>query len=133
MQIVDTAVLIAFLDKNDARYEKANQYVLDIGLREDLFVPSATVLEFDLALKAHGVAIETRVGELSRLARLIPDRKVLPLTPAVLARTAELSKRARWRDSYFDTVIAATGLEYGADSVITTDRKFSRLGLKVIF
>jgi hypothetical protein len=30
-------------------------------------------------------------------------------------------------------MIAATGLEYGADSAITTDRKFSKLGLQITF
>jgi hypothetical protein len=33
----------------------------------------------------------------------------------------------------FDTMIAATGLEYKADAAITTDRKFSNLGLKTTF
>ncbi len=55
------------------------------------------------------------------------------MTPDVLRRAAELSKAASWRGSYFDTLIAATGLEFGADSAITTDRKFSKLGLKPVF
>lgn len=133
MQILDTVVLIAYLDPKDPRYEKANEYVLDIGLKQDLFVPSATLLELDLELKAHGVRDETRVIIHSKLARLIPQSRVLPLTSAVLGQAAELSKQARWRDSYFDTMIAGTGLEYGADSAITTDRKFARLGIKPIF
>lgn len=44
MQTFDTAVLIAHMDSKDPRYEKANEYVFDIG-PEDLFVPSATLLE----------------------------------------------------------------------------------------
>jgi hypothetical protein len=55
------------------------------------------------------------------------------LTPDVLRRAAELSRLATWRDSYFDTMIAATGLEFGADSAITTDRYFSKLGIKPVF
>jgi hypothetical protein len=58
---------------------------------------------------------------------------VLPLTPGVLLRAAELSKTATWRGSYFDTLIAATGLEFGADSAITTDRKFAKLGIEPVF
>jgi len=55
------------------------------------------------------------------------------LTSDILGRAAELSKTAKWRGSYFDTMIATTGLEYEADSAITTDRKFSNLGLKITF
>jgi predicted nucleic acid-binding protein len=51
----------------------------------------------------------------------------------VLSRAAALSRRARWRNAYFDTMIVATGLEFGADSAITTDHKFPRLGLKTTF
>ncbi len=133
MQILDTVVLLAYLDKKDLRHGKANEYVFDIGLRQDLFVPSVTLLELDLELKAHGVRDETRVVLHSKLVRLIPQNRILPLTPAVLKRSAELSRLVTWRDSYFDTLIVATGLEFGADSAITTDRKFSKLGIKPIF
>lgn len=133
MRIVDTVVLVAFGDRNDSRYRRANEYIVEISLRQDIFVPSATLLEFDLELKAHGVSDETRINVHSKLARLIPQSRVLPVTPTVLARAAEISKLVRWRDSYFDTMIAATGLEFGADSAITTDRRFSRLGIKPAF
>jgi predicted nucleic-acid-binding protein len=133
LQIVDTVVLLAFLDKDDPRFEKANAHVLGISTKQDIFVPSATMLELDLELKTHGIDDEARVDIHSRLARLIPQSRILPLTPGVLSRTAELSKVARWRGSYFDTMIAATGLEFGADSAITTDRKFSKLGLQITF
>jgi predicted nucleic-acid-binding protein len=133
LQIVDTVVLLAFLDKDDPRFEKANAHVQGISLGQDILVPSATMLELDLELKTHDMNDEARVDIHSRLARLIPQSRVLPLTPAVLARTADLAKGAKWRGSYFDTMIAATGLEYGADSAITTDRKFAKLGLQITF
>lgn len=133
MQIVDTALLVAFRDRSDPGYKKANEYIVEISLRQDILVPSATLLEFDLELKAHGFSDDSRADIHSTLARLIPGSRILPLTPNVLKRAAELSKIADWRDSYFDTIIAATGLEFGADSAITTDRKFSRLGIKPLF
>jgi len=133
MQIVDTVVLVAFANRQDPRHEKAREYAADIALRQDTFVPSAAFVEFDLDMKGHGVDLETRLNEHSRLQRLVPNSKVLPVTPGVLARATELSKTATWRDSYFDTMIAATGLEFGADSAITTDRKFSKLGIKPVF
>ncbi len=133
MRILDTVVLIAYLDEEDPRNQKATEYVLDIELKPDIFVPSATLLEFDLELKTHGVLAEARAALCSKLARVIPRARVLPLIQAVLARATELSKSAAWRDSYFDTMIAATGLEFGAGSAITTDRKFSRLGIEPVF
>jgi predicted nucleic acid-binding protein len=45
MQISGHAVLIAYMDSQDPRHEKANEYVFDIDLRKDLFVQSATLLE----------------------------------------------------------------------------------------
>lgn|SRR5487761_871035 len=134
MRIIDTVVLLAFLDLQDPRNRKANEYILDINLKQDVFVPSATLFELDLELKTHGVSAESRSGIHSRFRRVIPRANVLTLVPAVLERAATLSKEAAtWRDSYFDTIIAASGLEYGAETVITTDRKFEKLGLQVIF
>ncbi len=133
MRILDTVVLIAYLDEKDPRNQKATEYILDIELKPDISIPSATLLEFDMELKTHGVLDEARAALHSKLARVIPRTRVLPLLPAVLARATALSKSATWRDSYFDTIIAATGLEFGADSAVTTDRKFSKLGLKPVF
>jgi predicted nucleic-acid-binding protein len=90
-------------------------------------------MEFDLELKSHGESSESRADTYSTVAGLIPRSSILPLTPGVLRRAAELSKTANWRGSYFDTLIAATGLEFGADEAITTDRKFAKLGLKPVF
>jgi predicted nucleic acid-binding protein len=98
-----------------------------------LLVPSATLLEFDLELKAHGYSDQSRRELHSSLSGIIPHSRILPLTPEVLRRAAELARLATRRGSYFDTLIAATGLEFGADSVITTDRKFAKLGLGPVF
>jgi len=76
LQIVDTVVLLAFLDKGDPRFEKASVHVLGISLRQDIFVPSAIMLELDLELKTHVVNDEARVDIHSRLARLIPQSRV---------------------------------------------------------
>jgi predicted nucleic-acid-binding protein len=133
MRIIDTVVLLAYLDKGDPRHDKAVDYIFDIGLRQDIFVPSVTLLELDLELKAHGVPYETRDSAHSRMARLIPQNRVTPLTSAILGRATKLSRLATWRSSYFDTLIAATGLEFGAESAITTDRNFSKLGIEPVF
>jgi predicted nucleic acid-binding protein len=86
-----------------------------------------------LELKAHGVDDEARSAIHSKFGRLIPGDRILPVTPDILSRAAELSRKARWRNAYFDILIAATGLELGADSAITTDHKFPKLGLEASF
>ena len=133
MQVVDTVILAAFHNKSDPFYRKANEYLVEVSLRNDILVPSAALLEFDLELKAHSYGDDSRRELLSCLSGVVPHSRVLPLTPNMLKKAAELTKVATWRGSYFDTLIAATGLEYGADSVITTDRKFAKLGIKPVF
>jgi len=73
MRILDTVVLMAYLDEKDPRNQKATEYILDIELKPDIFVPSATLLEFDLGLKSHGVLAEPRAALHSKLSRVIPQ------------------------------------------------------------
>jgi predicted nucleic-acid-binding protein len=132
-RIVDTVVLIAFSNENDPLNEKASKYVFEIGVGQDILVPSAALLEFDLELKTHGIDDKNRERLHSKLRQLISQDKVLPLTPAVLERASRISPKAKWRGAYFDTLIVATGLESGAASVLTTDHRFSKLGLPATF
>ena len=133
MHIIDTVVLLAFLDEDDPRFRKANHYVLEISRESELFVPSEVLFELDLELKSHGLTEDERNEIHSRMSRLIPVKKVMPTTPAALARASQLAKSAKWRGAYFDTIIVATGLENSADSAISTDRRFVQLGLKTTF
>lgn len=132
-RIIDTVVLIGFSDQNDPRNEKASEYVFEISIGQDIFVPSAVLLEFDLELKTHSISDNDRERLHSKLKQLIPQNEVLPLTPAVLERAARISPKAKWRGAYFDTLIVATGLESGAASALTTDRRFAKLGLPATF
>jgi predicted nucleic-acid-binding protein len=132
-RIVDTVVLIAFSNENDPLNEKASSYIFEIAVGKDILVPSATLLEFDLELKTHGISDKDRMNIHSKLKPLISADKVLPLTPAVLERASQISPKAKWRGAYFDTLIVAAGLESGATSAITTDHRFHKLGLPAIF
>ena len=132
-RIIDTVVLIAFSNESDPLNEKASEYMFEIGIGLDILVPSATLLEFDLELKTHGVEDKDREKLHSALKHLIPVNRVLPLTPAVLERASQISPKASWRGAYFDTLIVATGLESGAASALSTDRRFAKLGLPASF
>ncbi|MGA2665369.1 MAG: hypothetical protein ABSF83_10530, partial [Nitrososphaerales archaeon] len=58
-RVVDTVIPIAFRDKNDPYDRKANKYMAEITLKGDILVPSVTLMEFDLELKAHGYSDES--------------------------------------------------------------------------
>ena len=60
------------------------------------------------------------------LSKLIPARKIIPLTPAVLSKGVYLQSKL----DYFDSLIAATAMEEKAVEVITTDRSFPLVGLR---
>jgi len=133
MKIIDTMVLIAYINPLDARREKAAKHIINLSKGLGIFVPSASLIELDLELKAHNVSDEAREAIYFRLIRLIPAESIFPITPTILRHASELAPKAKWRGAYFDTLIVATGLEYGAESAITTDRKFLKLGLKITF
>jgi hypothetical protein len=57
----DTVVLIAFRDRNDPHFKKADEQVIEIGLSQDALAPSVTLMEFDLELKSdRGRRVEGR-------------------------------------------------------------------------
>lgn len=58
MKIIDTVVLVAYVNPLDPRCENATRHITSISEKEEIFVPSATLLEFDLELKAHEVSDE---------------------------------------------------------------------------
>jgi len=134
LKIVDTVVLIGYINPSYPLNERATEYILNVSeLEDDLFIPSASLMELDLEFKTHGLSDHQRAEIHSKLARLFPADVILPISPAVLRKAAELSQRAHWRGAYFDSLIVATGLEYHAESAISTDRRFTDLGLKISF
>ena len=133
MKIIDTAVLIAYINRLDPLCERATRHIMNVSRSTDVLVPSASLIELDLELKTHSFDDEQRQAVYSKLLRLIPSEGVIPVTLAVLKRAAELAPKAKWRGAYFDTLIVATGLEYGAEAAITTDHRFTKIGLNTMF
>lgn len=128
-RIIDTVVLLAFSNRDDSLNQKASGYVFEISIGQDILIPSAVLMEFDQELKTHGISDKDRERLHGKLKQLVPQDKILPLTPAILEHAARISPLAKWRGAYFDTLIVATGLESGASSALTTDHRFIKLGL----
>ena len=133
MRMVDTVVLIGYINPLDSRNAKATQYMNDILQEDDLLVPSASLMELDLELKTHAVSNKDRITVFSNLAKIIPSNKILLLTPEIFEHAVRLAGKAKWRGVYFDTLIASTAIAYGIKEVITTDRKFEKFGLRFSF
>ena len=133
MRIIDTVVLIGYINPLDSRNAKATEYMSELLQEDDLLVPSASLMELDLELKTHAVSNKDRITVFSNLAKIIPSSKILLLTPETFEHAARLASKAKWREAYFDTLIASTAIVYGIKEVITTDRKFEKFGLHISF
>ena len=130
MKILDTVALIAFSRPSDRLHEAGKKHIKAVTNTDETFVPSAVLLELDTVLKSRNFSYDERKEIFETLAPVIPNDKVLRLTPPILKRAAELDSVASWRDHYFDVIIVATALEHAAE-VVTTDSKMSSLGVTV--
>src|SRR2546430_13575268 len=86
MRILDTMVLIASLDSEHAFHKRAMHH-LRLASSENVYVPSAAVLEMDLELKSHGFSSEERRGARSHRPRQLGPGKNLPLRIELYAET----------------------------------------------
>jgi len=120
LKLLDTVVLIGAIRENDRHHKKAFEHLKSLE-RQDVYLPSTALLEFDLELKAHGYTIEERIATFEDLAALIPPEKVLPLTPTSLREACRLESEM----SYFDAMIVALAREHDA-AVVTTDREIRK-------
>ena len=67
----------------------------------------------------------------TRYEKALSRHELVPLTPAIAARAAQM--RARYRLKLPDAVQLASALEVGASALVTHDRDFSRVdGLPVL-
>lgn len=119
MKLLDTVVLVGALREDDKHHKKCMEHLSSLQ-NEDAYIPSTSLLEFDLAMKIRGFTDEERKITWEDMAALIPHDKVLPLSTATFIKAAELGKM-----SYFDALITALTEEFDA-VVITTDEAIRR-------
>jgi len=120
MKIVDTVVLIGSILK-DKHHDRAFNHLLPLKNRKEVYIPSSTLLEFDLILKNRGYTTEERKITFDAVMPYISERKVLPITPAIISQIPDLEPKL----SYFDAFIVAYALNLKA-TVITTDAEISK-------
>ncbi len=125
MLLLDTMVLIASLDTEHPLHKRAMHH-LRRASSEDVYVPSAAVLEMDLELKSHGFSGEERREASTSLLGYVGVKKVLPLSFEVLAEAIELERVS----GYFDALIGSTARLHGA-IVVSKDTAFTEMGVKI--
>jgi predicted nucleic acid-binding protein len=125
MRLLDTMVLIASLDTEHPLHKRAIHH-LRRASSEDVYVPSAAVLEMDLELKSHEFSGEERREASTSLLGYVGRDKVLPLSFEVVVETIELESVS----GYFDALIGSTAKLHEA-IVVSKDTAFTKMGVKI--
>ena len=92
----------------------------------EVYVPSAALMEMDLELKSHGFHLEERREATASLLGYVPEDNVLPVTLETIIEAMDLEKIG----GYFDSLIGATAKLRSA-SVVSKDRAFVEMGLRI--
>lgn len=122
--VVDSSVLIAFLDAQDTNHRAATRALREERNSHALVVPAVAYAEVLVGAHRGGdeaVAVAERFFDAST--------RVEPMTPAMARLGAEL--RAGHRLRLPDALILATGLELDADVILTADRIWRRIDARV--
>jgi predicted nucleic acid-binding protein len=122
--LVDSSVLIALLDPADAHHEEARRALVEAEDRGPLVAPAVVYGELLTgALLQGGRTVEV-------IESLFGDRVgVEPMTREVAATAARIRVAAGLR--LIDAAIVATGVELGADEILTADRRWRRADPRV--
>ncbi len=121
MPVLDTVVLFAAADPEDAFHEKALEHLAKLGTRYVL--ATSALIEFDIVLKSRGFDYNERMEKFALLIRDFPAaaEAVHRITPATLYLAA-LHERDFDLD-YFDACVAAEAWEHDG-IVVSTDESF---------
>lgn len=118
MRLLDTVVIVGALNPDDDHHGKASTYLDRLRRAPAVHIPDSTLFEFDLLMKARGYTEAERETTWLELSPKIPRKKIVNISPTVLAAASELQAEGM---GYFDSLITALALELRA-SVITDDR-----------
>ncbi len=125
MPIIDTVVLFAAADERDRYHRPARRHLGSIR-KNDTYLASFALLEFDITLKSRGFSFEERMERHALLLRDYPllDRRVAALSPSTFYLAARLEDEADLE--YFDAGVAAEALQLDG-TVISTDTAFEQV------
>lgn len=128
LTILDAGVIIGVLDETDPHHEAARRLLsaaVDEGDR--LVVPASAYAEVLVGPARSGAAARRVVDEF--LADLPAD--VEPITRQAAARAAELRAVHGQRLRLPDALVVATAVHLRANRIMTTDRRWPKLAIRV--
>ncbi len=117
--LLDTSVVIAALNRDDALHAEASRAVRDQRRRHALAISVITYAEMLVGpLRAGARAVRL-------VDRFAAETRILDLQPEVARAAAEL--RARRKLGLADAIVVATGLYNGVDVILTADTRWRGL------
>ena len=128
MPVIETDMVIALLNRNDARHSVAENLFTKISEGPGIFLAGSALIEMELIYKSERI----EKGLKRDIAHLIaiPNLKVLPVTHEIILLAIEL--RERYSLSFFDSHHVATALMHDG-KLIGTDQEYGIVsGLSLI-
>ncbi len=128
LTVLDAGVIIGVLDARDPHHAATRASLAAVVERGDaLAVPASAYAEALVAPSRRGSAAIGSVDAF--LHDLAAD--VEPITRQVARRAAQLRARHGARLRLPDALVVALAIHLGADRVLTTDRKWPRVGVRL--
>lgn len=125
MPIIELDMLIALVNKADKLHGVSKRLFQKISLGEisNVKVASSAYLEYELIFKSHGYKTADIYNDLQAF-RYIKNLGEAPLTVSVILKAIDL--RRKYSISYFDSLHAATALEYDK-TIISADHIYGEI------
>ncbi len=124
MNLIDTVVLVAAINPTNEQHRVASDYLGLVGDEdEDTFVPTTTLLEFDLVMKGRKYTSSQRSAAFSWLSHQVPETRLISNSPNSIMIALELQEMGL---GYFDSMIAALANQTSS-AVVTPDKMISQV------
>ncbi len=129
LTVIDAGIIIGVLDADDAHHQTARQVLSAvIGEGDRIAVPASAYAEALVGPSRRGPSGRQALDDF--LADLAAE--VEPITRQAAARAAELRATHGWRLKLPDALIVAIALHLKANRILTTDRRWPKLPVKVV-
>ena len=128
LSVLDASILIAVLDSEDAHHAAARAGLASRLDALDTFVlPVSAYAETLVGAFRNG---DAAVATVESFIDAIPAR-IEPATPVIGRHAARLRAQHGGRMPLPDAFVVATAIELNADRVLTTDRRWPEVGVRV--
>jgi predicted nucleic acid-binding protein len=126
MPVIDTIVLFTAANTKHKWHLIGKTALNRVNIDDNWWIPSFTLIEFDLVLKSRGFTNEERMEKYSLLIHDFSNilNKSYPVTPLILHETSRLEEV--YELDYFDAGISATSLAIDG-KIATNDKQLKRI------